>query len=229
MVSVRPCLKADVEADSYVETRLPCIRMCANWKAICIIPSGDSLSPLRTPEVNTSVSHAARSVDAIVEAKRDAASVTAAFKSGVRRQSRREGGETGDLAVERDGSERLSLYTSLKKRSTATPSPHECSKLTAAFAFADTISWKDLSSHRSTPLPCKKQRHTSVTVLGASVSREMEKSAESIASMVARLSGRSDVRRAAHSSRGSDVRKPTASSGGAGWLSAASMIACIAP
>ena len=34
---------------------------------------------------------------------------------------------------------------------TETPSPHECSKLMAAFAFSVTTSWKDLSSQRSIP------------------------------------------------------------------------------
>ena len=54
MVSVRPCLKPEVEADSYVDAgarvsgaamgsdtpEWPYMRKCASWKAICSVPAG---------------------------------------------------------------------------------------------------------------------------------------------------------------------------------------------
>eukprot|EP00965_Chrysotila_dentata_P193446 6175777-Pleurochrysis_carterae.AAC.1 len=38
MVSVRPCLKAAVEALSYVDAAWPCILWCASWNDICSMP-----------------------------------------------------------------------------------------------------------------------------------------------------------------------------------------------
>ena len=56
IVSVRPCLNAAVDADSYVAAEKPCIRLCASWKDICSMPSGDARCFLSSPEVKTSLS-----------------------------------------------------------------------------------------------------------------------------------------------------------------------------
>mmetsp|Transcript_15633 Transcript_15633/g.33438 ORF Transcript_15633/g.33438 Transcript_15633/m.33438 type:complete len:233 (+) Transcript_15633:689-1387(+) len=184
MVSVRPCLKAAVEALSYVDAAWPCILWCASWNDICSMPSGDSLAFFSAVVVSRSDSITARSVLPTVASKRAFASATIA---GICAGSSHESGCGGCVGAAPRSSAMADAasYTSLKKRSTATPSPHACSKLTAALPLAVTMSVKLLSSQRSTPSPWSMHLFTASGPTGDSRSRLSVKRAESIVSSAA--------------------------------------------
>mmetsp|Transcript_3593 Transcript_3593/g.11900 ORF Transcript_3593/g.11900 Transcript_3593/m.11900 type:complete len:235 (+) Transcript_3593:761-1465(+) len=147
----------------------------------------------------------------MVASKRRPASSTAAASGGGSSKSSLRGGAAGGAGVS-VGSAVEASNISLARRRTETPSPHECSKLMAAFAFSVTTSWKDLSNQRSIPRPCSIARFTSPSSSGDDPSKQTAKSASSICLSEAPLAGaaaHSCSRSAAHSPRGREVRCPT--------------------
>eukprot|EP00962_Isochrysis_galbana_P014513 scaffold4156_cov101-Isochrysis_galbana.AAC.4 len=153
IVSVLPCLKAAVEALSYVETVRPRSLAMASWNDICIIPSGDTPPRLSELVVKSSRITVASCVPRMVASNRDPASATAPASGGGSTKRSSPGGDAAGAAGSVVGMAIEWSKISFAKRSTATPSPHECSKLMAALALAVTMSWNDLSSQRSVPLP----------------------------------------------------------------------------
>ena len=202
---------------------------CASWKAICMAPSGESLAAFSAAELKCSTRSIAWSVRARVASKARCASAMLVLMSLGSLKARAVGGARGVCGVDTLGIAVLAAWISLQKRSTATPSPHACSKLIAAFPFAVTMSVNDLSYQRPPPFPWRNVELTSRGSVGDASSSARTKRAESIDSSDAAFVGSLECRRSrspAHVRRSSVVSSPTSSEAtGTGVLSAASMMA----
>mmetsp|Transcript_9487 Transcript_9487/g.21758 ORF Transcript_9487/g.21758 Transcript_9487/m.21758 type:complete len:296 (-) Transcript_9487:953-1840(-) len=211
IVSVLPCLKAEVFALSYVEAAWPCMCQCASWKSIWNVPStADFLEWMKVGDISGHSCAATSSVANTLSVSSHALLMSRATCSSS--NSTRFGpsaavtGSAGAVLT-------LSANISLTKRTTATPSPQECSNMTAALPVGVTMIWKLLSNHRLRPSPWSISRLRSTASVGVRSSRQTAKSAESTtASGLAFLGSSSSFARAlAHVVRCAAVRAPSGS------------------
>mmetsp|Transcript_21558 Transcript_21558/g.82050 ORF Transcript_21558/g.82050 Transcript_21558/m.82050 type:complete len:266 (-) Transcript_21558:640-1437(-) len=170
----------------------------------CISPSGPSLERFTSSLFIVSLRNTSRSISLIVRSVCSTALATVAAVLSSKWKPRRSGaGMEAAEACSRAGMSVMAVYTSLKKLSTATPSPQACSQEMPARPFLHTAMLKHLSNQRSRSPPCSIARESSSWVSGVLSSREMTNKARSTSASEARFMGLVSMcsRASAHSSR----------------------------